>query len=124
MMGRFAFRFLRRCEVPSARWEIPSSEAVEAAYGAYAKHPERAYAAPNPMPKVEASWVIPASIGRKYWLRFASPSKRIGGMVYAAVHEPDAAEVSATLVFGHGIGVENDLWGKPWTACCCSSATA
>ena len=110
MMGRFAFRFLRRCEVPSARWEIPSSEAVEAAYGAYTKHPERAYAAPNPMPKVEASWVIPASIGRKYWLRFASPSKRIGGMVYAAVHEPDATEVSATLVFGHGIGVENDLW--------------
>ncbi|MCZ6863697.1 MAG: hypothetical protein O7I42_26170, partial [Alphaproteobacteria bacterium] len=46
MMGRFAFRFLRRRAVPSARWEIPSSEAVEAAYGAYAKHPERAYAAP------------------------------------------------------------------------------
>lgn len=110
MMGRFGFRFLRRCKVPSARWEIPSSEAVEAAYGAYKEHPERAYAAPDPMPEVEASWVIPANIGRKYWLRFASPSKRIGGMAYATVHEPDDGEASATLVFGHGIGVENDLW--------------
>jgi pimeloyl-ACP methyl ester carboxylesterase len=31
-------------------------------------------------------------------------------MAYAAVHEPDDGEASATLVFGHGIGVENDLW--------------
>ncbi len=110
MMGRFGFRFLRRHDVPAARWEIPSGEAVETAYGAYRKHPDRAYAAPDPMPRVEVSAAIPASIGRKYWLRFASPSKRIGGMAYAAVHEPQDGEASATLVFGHGIGVENDLW--------------
>ena len=110
MMGRFGFRFLRRRAVPPARWEIPTSEAVEAAYGAYLKHPERAYAAPDPMPQVEASWAIPASVGRKYWLRFASPSKRVGGMAYATVHEPGGGVARATLVFGHGIGVENDLW--------------
>ncbi len=112
MMGRFGFRFLRRCGVPPARWEIPTSEAVEAAYGKFTAHPERAYAAPDPMPQIEASWAVPASIGRKYWLRFASPSKRVAGMAYAAVHEPDATEAAATLVFGHGIGVENDLWGE------------
>ncbi len=110
MMGRFGFRFLRKRDIPSARWEIPTGKAVEAAYGAFLEHPERAYAAPDPMPQIEASQSIPASIGRKYWLRFTSPSKRIGGMAYATVHEPDDGEASATLVFGHGIGVENDLW--------------
>lgn len=110
MMGRFDFRFLRRRGVPAANWKIPDGAAVEAAYGAFIEHPERAYAAPDPMPKVEASWAIPASIGRKYWLRFASPSKRIDGMAYATVHEPDGDEPPPTLVFGHGVGVENDLW--------------
>ena len=110
MMGRFGLRFLRYRDVPKARWEVPDCESVEAAYGALVEHPERAYAAPDPMPQVEVSKTIPASIGRKYWLRFASPSARVGGMAYATVHEPVDAEPTATLVFGHGVGVENDLW--------------
>ncbi|MHA1535985.1 MAG: hypothetical protein ACTSUD_00380 [Alphaproteobacteria bacterium] len=110
MMCRFGFRFLRRRGVPAANWAIPDAAAVEAAYGDFARQPERAYAAPDPLPKVEASGVIPASIGRKYWLRFPSPSARVGGMAYATVHEPDGDAPAPTLVFGHGVGVENDLW--------------
>ena len=32
------------------------------------------------------------------------------GTTYATVHEPGGGVARATLVFGHGIGVENDLW--------------
>lgn len=113
MMQRFRrpfWRLVRR--VASVHWEIPPAAEVEAAYGAVAEEPETAFALPEPLPAIVRSPPVPSVLGRKYWLRFPSPSARVDGFVYATVHEPPdgAPPDMPSLIFGHGIGVESDLW--------------
>jgi pimeloyl-ACP methyl ester carboxylesterase len=59
---------------------------------------------------VEVSRTIPGAVGTDYWLRFPSPSARLGDTVYARVHEPAGATDPPTLILGHGICVEFDHW--------------
>ncbi len=93
------------------RWQIPDPAGVEALYGAFAARPARAFAVPEHMPPVRVSHAFPAAPGRRdYWLRFASPSARMGDEVTARVYEPAGAADPPTLIFGHGIGVEFDHW--------------
>jgi pimeloyl-ACP methyl ester carboxylesterase len=62
------------------------------------------------MPTVEVSRPIPGLAGADYWLRFKSPSPRLGGTVYARVHESQGGADAPTIIFGHGICVEFDHW--------------
>jgi hypothetical protein len=112
MMQRFRRPFWRLARrVPSVHFEIPAAAEVEAAYGVFTDAPEGAFALPSPLPAVARSAPVPSVLGRKYWLRFASPSSRITAPVYATVHEPaEGAADMPSLIFGHGIGVESDLW--------------
>ena len=119
LFDRHACNALRRTFAPfrawgraaPIRWQIPDPAGVEALYGAFVAAPARAFAVPERMPPVQASHAFPAAAGRRdYWLRFASPSARMGDEVFARVCEPVGAVDPPTLIFGHGIGVEFDHW--------------
>lgn len=68
------------------------------------------FAPPEVMPEVEVSHSIPSATHRDFWIRFQSPSERVGGQVYARVLEPIGVKNPPTLIYGHGIGVEFDHW--------------
>lgn len=61
---------------------------------------------------VQRSVSIEAGGHRKYWIRFNSPSKFMNDVCHARVMEPTGVENPATLVFGHGFGVDFDLWNS------------
>jgi hypothetical protein len=96
--------------VPAIKLETKTPEEVAAAYGDAARDFARAAAPPAAMPAIEVSRTIPTAAGRDYWLRFQSPSPRLGDTVYARVHEPSGASDPPTLILGHGICVEFDHW--------------
>lgn len=105
------FRFLVNRDVPRVKLAITTPEEVAAIYGAAAEGDlVRLTRAPDPMPVVEVSRAIASSTGRDFWLRFKSPSARLGDTVYARVHEPLGVSNPPTIIFGHGICVEYDHW--------------
>lgn len=65
---------------------------------------------PQVLPPVEVSRAVPGTVGRDYWLRFKSPSSRLGDMVTARVHEPIGADNPPTIILGHGVCIEFDHW--------------
>jgi len=110
MAARRRFARLLRHDVPLVRWATPAPAEVEAIYGNSLSDPKRALALPDALPTVRESRAIPSASGRLSWLRFASPAARLGDEVFASVHTPDGIADPPTLVFGHGIGVEAELW--------------
>jgi pimeloyl-ACP methyl ester carboxylesterase len=107
--ARRLFRFLVTPETPRVRLDgQPSS--LEAAYGAFLADPAPLFAPPAPMPPIEMSRSVPTAEGRDFWLRFPSPSARLGDMVHARVYEPAGVKNPPTVIFGHGICVEFDHW--------------
>lgn len=107
---RRRFRYLLKHKVPAVRYDIPSPEAVAAEFSAALEDRMPFFAPPDPMPRVETSRRMPGTTGTEFWLRFASPSQHLGDRVYARVHEPDGVKDPPTLIFGHGICVEFDMW--------------
>jgi len=107
---RRRFRYLLKHEVPPVRYAIPSPEAVAAEFSAALQDRTPFFAPPDPMPRIETSRRMPGTIGTEFWLRFTSPSPHLGDRVYARVHEPDGVKDPPTLIFGHGICVEFDMW--------------
>ena len=109
--ARRHFRFLLKSgKVPMVKWEIPTPEAVEADYGAALADRENAYRAPDRFPEIEESRHVPGPVGDEFWIRFPSPSSRMGDTVYARVYEPRGIADPPTLIFGHGVCVEFDHW--------------
>ena len=105
------FRFLlRNRPVPLIKLDTPTPDQVDAVYGDLVSDPDRAFAPPSPMPAVEESRRVPGDVGTHYWLRFRSPSDRVGDTVYARVQEPEGVDNPPTLIFGHGVCVEFDHW--------------
>lgn len=104
------FRFLARREVPLVKRAVPSPSDAAAAYGEGIDDPVTPFALPDPLPAIEASHKVPGEVGDHYWLRFPSPSARLGDEVYARVLEPHGASDPPTLIFGHGVCVEFDHW--------------
>ena len=106
---RFFFFLLDR-EVPRMRFDPASPAEVAAVYGEARRELAPFAAPPDAMPTVEVSRPLPGEAGADYWLRFKSPSPRLGDTVYARVHEPRGAADAPTVIFGHGICVEFDHW--------------
>ncbi|MCW5774603.1 MAG: hypothetical protein KIT16_23365 [Rhodospirillaceae bacterium] len=102
--------------VPPVQFDIPSPDLLEAAYGAVRTEPWRAYLPPSATPTVEVSRRIANHFGEDYWLRFASPASRLGtgpaSVAWARVHEPRGAINPPTFIFGNGICVEFDHYGR------------
>lgn len=107
---RWPLRRLGGRNPPRAQLEIATPDAVAAIYGggraAFAQH----LSAPTIMPEVEVSRPLPTHLGSDFWLRFPSPSPRLGDTVWARVHEPAGFKDPPTVIFGHGICVEFDHW--------------
>ena len=68
------------------------------------------HGAADPMPLVEVSEPIPGAVGEDTWLRFKSPSARLGDVAWARVHTPIGIANPPTMHFGHGVCVEFDNW--------------
>jgi len=107
---RAQFRGLLRVKPPRIRHDIPGPDAVGRVYDRALADPSRVFAPPATMPAVEVSHTIARRHGRDYWLKFKSPSPRLGDEVFARVHEPAGVENPPTLIFGHGVCVEFDHW--------------
>jgi hypothetical protein len=107
---RWNFRFLLNHSIPIIQPQTPSIEDVDSIYGSALKNRQPVFMPPQPMPDVEVSRKVPGSAGTEYWLRFASPSERLGDTVYAHVYEPEGVKNPPTIIFAHGICVEFDHW--------------
>ncbi len=109
LMQRFRFVWLYlRYTVPAVRFEVATPAETEAAYGAALARPWEPFAPPETMPVVTESRRMATDVGHDYWLRFPSPSARIGGDAWARVHEREGMGDAPTFIFGNGIGVEFD----------------
>lgn len=107
---RRKFRFLLKHPVPIVHSDPPTPSEVAAVYGSAVADRRPFFAAPDPMPEIEVSRRVPGAVGTDYWIRFPSPSDALGDTVYARVSEPEGVKDPPTLIFGHGICVEFDLW--------------
>jgi hypothetical protein len=107
---RRGFRFMLSRNVPRVKTDIRSPDEADAIYGPAITDFAAAIAPPETMPPVERSRSVAGAIGDDYWIRFKSPSERLGDVVYARVHEPRGAVDPPTIIFGHGVCVEFDHW--------------
>lgn len=98
--------------VPPVRYETPSPAGIEEAFGATLADPSLIYSPPAVLPEVEVSHRVTSVFGQDYWLRFRSPYGRMGDMAWARVHEPAGVSDPPTFIFGNGIMVEFDHYGR------------
>lgn len=104
--------FLRLVDgaVPPVRREIADKETVAAHYAHALADPAPLFAPPAAWPAVEVSREIPGRAGTDRWIRFPSPSGRLGDTVTARVYAPIGVADPPTLIYGHGVCVEFDHW--------------
>ncbi len=107
------FWTLIRGGAPKLRSQVPSASRLGDAYGAYLDDPGAAFAVPDVLPRVDCSHEIPGRAGRDYWIRFATPSTRLGDTVWARVREPEGVAEPATLIFVGGVASEFDQIDLP-----------
>lgn len=116
MSGRALFGPVQALRgVPPVAFDVASPEAVEAAHGARRRAPDAAFAPPA---EAGAGWqrsvVIadPETGARTSWLRRPAPVALAGcpnDHLHARISEPPDA-CSGTLVFAHGIAMEEEFW--------------
>jgi hypothetical protein len=107
---RRSFIFLISRYVPAIKLEVQSPEETAAIYGKALEDFAPFVAPPDPMPDIEISRTIRSSTSNEYWIRFKTPSKRLGDTVYARVYEPHGVNNPPTIIYGHGVCVEFDHW--------------
>lgn len=92
---------------PPVRWDIAPPAQLDAIHGAMREHPERAYGAPAETP-IAVSPPHRAAAGTRRWLRFASPSPRMGDFAFARVTEPPDAKDAPSVIVANGVCIEVD----------------
>ena len=105
---RRGFLFLARRQFAPVKVDFATPEAAAAIYGAALNDLAPFTAPPATMPEITVSRMIPVGAINQYWLRFASPSARLGDTAWARVYEPAGVTDPATVIFGHGVCVEYD----------------
>jgi hypothetical protein len=107
MMARSSFALVRLgAAFPPVRWDIPGVPwAMERAQSLLAD-PARAYALPDPPPRIVRSRPLAGEDHTDSWLRFPSPSKAMNDEAWARVREPLGVADPPTLIYLHGLGVE------------------
>lgn len=95
--------------IDKVRWGIAAPQAVEEVHGPRLATLDEAYPLADAAPFVERSLSYAARDRRHFWLRYPSPVAN-AGMAWAHVMEPLNGKPFATLVFLHGIGVEQEFW--------------
>lgn len=112
MLARTSFAPWRRL-LPAVKWDMASPAALDRRWGELRDRPAAAYL-PHKLPAVQVSRSFSRGRHRRYWLRF--PSEVLGDTGWARVMEPVDAIDPPTLVFLHGIAMEQDLWPPARTA--------
>lgn len=95
--------------IAKLRWDIASPEAMEAAHGTRLEQVESAYDLPPTAARISRSHGYAGKDRRHFWLRMASPAPAMGN-AWAHVTEPLDGPPFGTLIFLHGIGVEQEFW--------------
>jgi len=111
MTQRAAFLPLtwRGRKLPGVKFDVPSPDVAMARYGALAMRPEMAYPFPSVRPTVLQSRRLETRHGWDSWLRFTSPMPG-GGTAWAHVYEPFGIQNPPTVIYCHGIGLEDEMW--------------
>ena len=97
---------LRR-PLPAVRWQVASPARTARDHEARLASTSGAFPAPAAV-KVERSHALPGPFGDEHWLRFASPV--LGDTAWARVYAPAGAENPPSLIFLHGLAMENEMW--------------
>jgi pimeloyl-ACP methyl ester carboxylesterase len=106
MATRYAFLPMI-ARLPSVKWQVAGPEEVEARHAPRLSTPEAAFPQPEAA-EIEASRRVAGASGLEHWLRFRAPV--LGDTAWARVSTPEGAADPPTLVFLHGIAMENDMW--------------
>lgn len=105
----FSFLF-KKHEIPAVDFCVPDPKDVLKRWKEYIKEPEKAYAPPKDLPKIEISQKVRGVLGNEYWIRFQSPSLHMKDLVYARVYEPEGiTEDNHSLIMAGGLGDNMDL---------------
>ncbi len=96
-------------QTPRVRLKIVTPAEVAAQFDT-SRDTDAMFAAPDAMPAIQVSHPVPGVGGIDHWLRFKSPSERIGDFCIARVHTPEGIANPPTVILGHGICVEFDHW--------------
>lgn len=112
--GYFFGAHLRRAFPPVRYCVAPEAEVV-ARHGHRLVDPDGGFA-PDPELPVGESRSVGLSDGRRRWLRFSAgdpgtPDPRACAPAFARVREPAGIAPRGTVVFAHGIGMEDEFWG-------------
>ena len=108
MAARIGFHRVR-ARLPQIRWDIRSKDEVDAAHAHRLADPAAAFPPPGAT-DVEVSRPVRGAYGHESWLRFPSPSPRLGDTAWARVYQPDGVADPPTLIFLHGICMETEMW--------------
>ncbi len=106
MATRYAFLPLVG-RLPPVRWQVADPEVVEARHGGRLRAPEAAFPAPGPV-DIEVSRRVAGAYGPEHWLRYRSPV--MGDRAWARVSLPEGVSDPPSLIFLHGIAMENEMW--------------
>jgi pimeloyl-ACP methyl ester carboxylesterase len=68
------------------------------------------FAPPHDLPRVDVSHPVPGIASIDSWLKFSSPSARMGDTCWARVHTPEGITNPPTVILGHGVCVDFDHW--------------
>ena len=109
-LTRRHFAFLLPRGLPRIDLQVVTPAGTEPVYGAARRDLTPFVAAPDADWPIQVSRRIPGAVGIDYWLRFKSPSARLGDTVHARVHEPIGVVDPPTVILGHGVCVEFDHW--------------
>lgn len=110
--ARRLFLFALAANPPRVRYAAPSATEVAERYGAALDGRAPFFHPPEPPPAIEVSYPLPRRHGFDQWLRFPSPSARLGDRATARVHTPAGVDDPPTVIFGHGVCVEYDHWAS------------
>jgi pimeloyl-ACP methyl ester carboxylesterase len=106
MATRYAFLPMI-ARLPAVKWRVAGPEEVEARYAPRLSAPEAAFPQPEAA-AIEPSRAVAGAYGPEHWLRFRSPI--MGDTAWARVSTPEGVADPPTLIFLHGIAMENDMW--------------
>ena len=110
MAARSAF-LPQRGRLPAVDWSLSTPDETEAVHRSRLSDPALAFPPPD-LPEVALSRRVPGAYGAEYWLRYQAPV--IGDTAWARVHEPPVEPgeigVGPTLIYLHGICMENEMW--------------
>jgi pimeloyl-ACP methyl ester carboxylesterase len=112
MFGRRLFaRLHMAAPVPPVRFAIAPPAEVEARHSARRSSPQAAFALPPSPPAWEASAAFEREGRRMWWLRLPAPlPAQPGDHLWARVVEPLDRPCVGTMIFTHGIAMEDEHW--------------